>query len=43
MRSLTYAYGGHQVEAPEWASAWGMSMGWHLLTKAEVTPPERSS
>jgi nicotinamide-nucleotide amidase len=43
MRSRTYAYGGHQVEAPEWASAWGISMGWHLLTKAEVTPPERSS
>jgi nicotinamide-nucleotide amidase len=43
MRSRTYAYGGQQVEAPEWASAWGMSMGWHLLTKAEMAPPERSS
>jgi nicotinamide-nucleotide amidase len=43
MRSRTYAYGGQHVEAPEWASAWGMSMGWHLLTKAEMTPPGHSS
>ncbi len=34
MRSRTYAYGGHDVEGPEWASGWGMSMGWHLLTRA---------
>ena len=43
MRSRTYAYGGQHVEAPEWASAWGMSMSWHMLTKAEMAPPERRS
>lgn len=43
MRSRTYAYGGQDVEAPEWASAWGMSMGWHLLTKAEMAPTEHRS
>jgi hypothetical protein len=41
MRSRTYAYGGQHVEAPEWATAWGMSMGWHILTRAEMSPPER--
>ncbi len=33
-RSRTYAYGGLDVGGPEWASAWGMSMGWHLLSKS---------
>ncbi len=31
-RSRTYAYGGADVGGPEWASGWGMSMAWHLLT-----------
>jgi nicotinamide-nucleotide amidase len=31
-RSRTYAYGGADVGGPEWASGWGMSMSWHLLT-----------
>ncbi len=34
--SRAYAYGGTDLAgAPEWASGWGMSMGWRLLTAGE--------
>jgi nicotinamide-nucleotide amidase len=36
-RTRTYAYGGLDVGGPEWASAWGMSMGWHMLCKVDPT------
>jgi nicotinamide-nucleotide amidase len=40
-RTRTYAYGGRNVGGAEWASAWGMSMGWHLLTKESASATEQ--
>jgi nicotinamide-nucleotide amidase len=41
-RTRTYAYGGLDVGGPEWASAWGMSIGWHLLGKSDPTQEPRA-
>jgi nicotinamide-nucleotide amidase len=32
MRSRTYGYGGMALGGAEWASGWGMSMSWHMLS-----------
>jgi nicotinamide-nucleotide amidase len=40
-RTRTYAYGGLDVGGPEWASAWGMSMGWHLISKSDPGSQQR--
>lgn len=36
-RKRSYAYGGEETQAPEWAATWGLSMAWRLLKERETT------